>query len=139
MQEYTFSMIKPDITQRNLIGAVNRILEDSDLKIVAQRMVILSRDQAKKFYAEHQERSFFNQLIDMITSGPVVLQVLKGENAILKNREIMGATNPSEAKDSTIRMLFGQNIENNSIHGSDSIESAKREIAFFFAKSEIYG
>ena len=135
--EYTFSIIKPDATERNLTGKINSYLETVGLKIVAQKMVHLSEDQAKKFYAEHSERPFFGSLISYMTSAPVVLQVLKGENAVLKNREIMGATNPEDAKIGTIRKDFAKNIEANSIHGSDSLESAKREIEFFFEKSEI--
>lgn len=135
--EYTFSIIKPDATERNLTGKINSYLEAADLKIVAQKMVHLSEEQAKKFYAEHSERPFFGSLISYMTSAPVVLQVLKGENAVLKNREVMGATNPEEAESGTIRKDFAQNIEANSIHGSDSSESAKREIGFFFDESEI--
>lgn len=135
--EYTFSIIKPDATERNLTGKINSYLEAADLKIVAQKMVHLSEEQAKQFYAEHSERPFFDSLISYMTSAPVVLQVLKGENAVLKNREVMGATNPEEAKAGTIRKDFAKNIESNSIHGSDSLESAKREIEFFFDRSEI--
>lgn len=135
--EYTFSMIKPDATKRNLTGKINSYIEAADLKIVGQKMTKLSEDQAKEFYAEHSERSFFGGLITYITSGAVVLQVLKGENAVVKNRDIMGATNPSDAKPGTIRKDFAENIEANSIHGSDSLESAKREIDFFFSKEEI--
>ncbi len=135
--EYTFSLIKPDATKRNLIGKINSYLENSGLKIVAQRMVRLQELQAKEFYAEHKEKPFFASLIAYITSGPVVLQVLKGESAVVKNREIMGATNPAEAKPGTIRKDFAVDIEANSIHGSDSLESAEREINFFFSKEEI--
>ena len=135
--EYTFSIIKPDATKRNLIGKINSYLENAGLKIVAQKMVRLQESQAKEFYAEHKERTFFASLITYITSGPVVLQVLKGEGAVMKNREIMGATNPSEAKTGTIRKDFAVDIEANSIHGSDSLDSAKKEINFFFSKEEI--
>jgi nucleoside-diphosphate kinase len=135
--EYTFSMIKPDATKRNLIGKINSYLENAGLKIVAQKMVRLKESQAKEFYAEHKERSFFSGLITYMTSAPVVLQVLKGENAVTKNREIMGATNPAEAKPGTVRKDFAVDIEANSIHGSDSAESAEREINFFFSKEEI--
>ncbi len=135
--EYTFSMIKPDATKRNLIGKINSYLENAGLKIVAQKMVRLEESQAREFYAEHKERSFFSGLITYMTSAPVVLQVLKGENAITKSREIMGATNPVEAKPGTVRKDFAVDIEANSIHGSDSIESAEREINFFFSKEEI--
>lgn len=135
--EYTFSIIKPDATKRNITGNINSYLEKGGLKIVAQKMVKLTKEQAEGFYAEHKERPFFNGLVEYMTSAPVVLQVLKGENAILKNREIMGATNPSDAADGTIRKAFGENIEANSVHGSDSADSAKREISFFFSEGEI--
>lgn len=135
--EYTFSMLKPDATSRNLTGLINAELEKAGLKIVAQKMVRLTRQQAEEFYSEHSARSFFKGMIDTITSDIVVLQVLKGENAIALNRKIMGATNPSEAEEGTIRRKFSEDIERNSIHGSDSKESAQREINFFFAKSEI--
>ena len=135
--EYTFSIIKPDATERNLTGKINSYLEAADLKIVAQKMVHLSEDQAKQFYAEHSERPFFGSLVSYMTSAPVVLQVLKGEGAILKNREIMGATNPADADAGTIRKDFAKDIEANSVHGSDSAESAKKEIEFFFDSSEI--
>jgi nucleoside-diphosphate kinase len=137
--EYTFSIIKPDVTERNLIGKVNSYLENAGLQIVAQKMLKLTEAQAKEFYAEHSERPFFNSLINYMMSAPVVLQVLKGENAIIKNRDIMGATNPSEAKSGTIRKDFAKDIEANSIHGSDSAESAQREINYFFVKEEIVG
>ncbi|MDP4709481.1 MAG: nucleoside-diphosphate kinase [Rickettsiaceae bacterium] len=137
--EYTFSIIKPDATERNLTGKVNSYLEGAGLQIVAQKMVKLTDAQAKEFYAEHSKRPFFNSLISYMTSAPVVLQVLKGENAIVKNRDIMGATNPAEANPGTIRKDFAKDIEANSIHGSDSAESAQREINFFFAKEEIVG
>ncbi len=130
-------MIKPDATKRNLIGKINSYLENNSLKIVAQKMLVLSKCQAENFYAEHKERSFFDSLIKNITSGPVILQVLKGDNAVLNNRKIMGATNPNDAELGTIRKDFAENIEANSIHGSDSVESAEREISFFFAKTEI--
>jgi nucleoside-diphosphate kinase len=136
-QEYTFSMIKPDATKRNLIGKINSYLENNGLKIVAQRMTTLSKEQAQDFYAEHSSRVFFNSLIESITSGPVVLQVLKGDDAIIKNRKIMGATNPSDAEIGTIRKDFAKNIESNSIHGSDSLKNAQREINFFFTTEEI--
>jgi nucleoside-diphosphate kinase len=137
--EYTFSIIKPDVTERNLTGKVNSYLENAGLQIVAQKMLKLTEAQAKEFYAEHSERPFFNSLISYMMSAPVVLQVLKGENAIIKNRDIMGATNPSEAKSGTIRKDFAKDIEANSIHGSDSAESAQREINYFFTKEEIVG
>ncbi|MFU7502561.1 MAG: nucleoside-diphosphate kinase [Candidatus Tisiphia sp.] len=136
-QEYTFSMIKPDATKRNLIGKIISYLENNGLKIVAQKMTILTKDQAEHFYAEHKSRTFFSSLIEGIISGPVVLQVLKGENAILQNRKIMGATNPENAELGTIRRDFAENIEANSIHGSDTLESAEREIKIFFTEKEI--
>lgn len=137
--EYTFSIIKPDAIERNLIGKINSYLEEAGLKIAAQKMIKLSKDQAEEFYGEHKERPFFPGLISYMISGPVVLQVLKGENAVAKNREIMGATNPKDAAAGTIRKDFAKDIEANSIHGSDSIESAKREISFFFDEKEIVG
>jgi nucleoside-diphosphate kinase len=136
-QEYTLSIIKPDATKRNIIGQVNSYLEKGSLKIVAQKMTILSKAQAEAFYEEHKSRPFFESLVNFITSGSVVLQVLKGDNAIAKNRQIMGATNPENADVGTIRKDFAESIEANSVHGSDSVESAKREIAFFFAQTEI--
>lgn len=136
-QEYTFSMIKPDATRRNIIGKINSYLENNGLKIVAQKMTILTKYQAEHFYAEHKSRTFFSSLIEGIISGPVVLQVLKGENAILQNRKIMGATNPENAELGTIRRDFAENIEANSIHGSDTLESAEREIKLFFTEKEI--
>ncbi len=137
LQEYTFSMIKPDVTSRSLIGQVNSYLEKGGLKIVAQKMVLLTKAHAESFYMEHKARPFFDSLVTFITSGPVVLQVLKGKNAILKNREIMGATNPIDALPGTIRKDFATSIEENCIHGSDSPSSAEREIKFFFADYEI--
>lgn len=137
LSEYTFSIIKPDATKRNLIGQINSYLERAGLKIVAQKMTILTKTQAEAFYAEHSTRPFFASLIESMTSGLVVLQVLKGENAIAINRRIMGATNPDNAEEGTIRKDFALNIEANSIHGSDSEESAQREISFFFAKCDI--
>ncbi|ABV74423.1 nucleoside diphosphate kinase [Rickettsia akari str. Hartford] len=135
--QYTFSMIKPDAIKRNKIGQVNAYLENGGLKIVAQKMRFLTKYEAECFYDEHRARTFFNSLVEYITSGAVVLQVLKGEDAIILNRTIMGATNPAEAEAGTIRKDLGESIEANSIHGSDSENSAKREIAFFFNKSEI--
>ncbi len=135
--EYTLSIIKPDAVERNIIGNVIACLEQAGLKIVGQKMVSLTAEQAEGFYMEHKERSFFNDLISYMTSGPVVLLVLNGENAVLKNRQIMGATDPSKADEGTIRKKFGLNIEKNTVHGSDSVESALREISYFFLKSEI--
>lgn len=136
--EYTFSIIKPDAVNRNIIGKILDILEGAGLKVVAQKMVKITEEQAKEFYFEHNGKPFFNTLVTNITAGPVVVQVLKGENAILKNREIMGATNPEEALPNTIRKKFALSIDLNSVHGSDSKESAKREIAFFFSSFDIY-
>ncbi|MFP3120759.1 nucleoside-diphosphate kinase [Rickettsia sp. R2] len=135
--QYTFSMIKPDAIKRNKIGQVNTYLENAGLKIVAQKMKFLTKYEAACFYDEHKARPFFNSLVEYITSGAVVLQVLKGEDAITLNRTVMGATNPAEAEAGTIRKDLGESIEANSIHGSDSENSAKREIEFFFNKSEI--
>jgi len=135
--EYTLSIIKPDATERNLIGKIISYLEAGGLEIVAQKMIKLTKEQAEEFYAEHKERPFFSGLVQYMSSGCVVVQVLKGQNAISKNREIMGATNPSNAAPGTIRKDFAVDIEANSIHGSDSLESAKREISFFFKKEEI--
>lgn len=135
--EYTLSIIKPDATERNLIGKINSYLENAGLKIVAQKMMVLSKSQAEEFYAEHKQRPFFDGLVSYMISGPVVVQVLKGENAIAKNRDVMGATNPKDAAAATIRKDFAKDIEANSVHGSDSPDSAKREISFFFNKNEI--
>ena len=137
--EQTFSIIKPDATLRNLTGKINAIFEENGLKIVGQKRIRISTEMAQEFYGEHKERPFFGELVDFITSAPVVVQVLEGENAIAKNREIMGATNPEEAAEGTIRKLFAENIGRNSVHGSDSPESAAREIALFFGKDEIVG
>lgn len=137
MTEHTFSIIKPDATKRNLTGKINSYLESAGLKIVAQKMVVLTQSQAEEFYAEHKARPFFASLVAYMTSGPVVLQVLKGKDAVSINRNVMGATNPADAAPGTVRKDFAENIEANSIHGSDSLESAASEIAFFFDKSEI--
>ena len=133
----TFSIIKPDATARNLTGQINSYFEKAGLRIVAQKRILLTRRQAETFYAVHKERPFFNSLVEFMTSGPVVVQVLKGKNAVLKNREIMGATNPAQAAPGTIRKDFAQGIEANSVHGSDSEENATIEIAYFFAGYEI--
>jgi nucleoside-diphosphate kinase len=135
----TFSIIKPDATKRNLTGAVNAVFEKAGLRIVAQKRVRLTRAQAEGFYGEHKARGFFGELVDFMTSGPVVIQVLEGENAVALHREIMGATDPSKAADGTVRKLFAQSIGENSVHGSDSEASAEREIAFFFRLDEIVG
>lgn len=137
--ERTFSIIKPDATRRNLTGKINARFEDKGLRIVAQKRIWMSRAQAEQFYGVHKARPFFNDLCTFMTSGPVVVQVLEGDNAIAKNREIMGATNPANAAPGTIRKDFAESIEANSVHGSDSAENAAIEIAFFFAGSEIVG
>ena len=135
--ENTLSIIKPDATDRNLTGAINSKLEKAGLKILAQKRLQLSRAMAQKFYEVHKDRPFYNDLVDFMISGPVVVQVLSGENAVMLNREVMGATNPSEAKEGTIRKEFALSIEANSVHGSDSLENAKNEISFFFSGIEI--
>ena len=135
--QYTFSIIKPDATRRNLTGKINSYLEAAGLQIVASKRIKITKQMAETFYAIHKDRPFFNDLVAFMTSGPAVVQVLKGENAVLKNREIMGATNPEDALDGTIRKDFAENIEANSIHGSDSEENARIEIAYFFAGNEI--
>ena len=137
--EKTFSIIKPDATRRNLTGQINARLEAAGLRIVAQKRKQLSKMEAKAFYAVHKERPFYDDLVAFMTSGPVVLQVLEGENAVSVNREVMGATNPADAADGTIRKDFAESIEANSVHGSDSSENAKIEISFFFAGCEIPG
>jgi nucleoside-diphosphate kinase len=137
--ERTLSIIKPDATRRNLTGAIIDRLERAGLCIVAQKRLRLSRAQAETFYAIHRERPFFNDLCAFMTSGPVVVQVLEGENAVTKNREVMGATDPAKAANGTIRKDFAESIEANSVHGSDSVENAAVEIAFFFAMIEIVG
>jgi nucleoside-diphosphate kinase len=137
--ERTFSIIKPDATRRNLTGKINARFEEKGLRIVAQKRIKMSRQQAEGFYAVHKERPFFNDLCTFMTSGPVVVQVLEGDNAVAKNREIMGATNPANAAPGTIRKDFAESIEANSVHGSDSPENAKTEIAFFFQPNEIVG
>jgi nucleoside-diphosphate kinase len=135
----TFSIIKPDATRRNLTGAINERFEKSGLRIVAQKRIWMTEQQAKDFYAVHSERPFYNDLVKFMTSGPVVVQVLEGEDAVAKNRAIMGATNPANADSGTIRKDFAESIEANSVHGSDSLENATNEIAFFFSKTEICG
>lgn len=137
--EHTLSIIKPDATNRNITGKINSKFEEAGLKIVAQKMLHLSEKLAGDFYAVHRERPFFKDLVKFMTSGPVIVQVLKGENAVAKNRQIMGATNPANAEAGTIRKEFALSIEANSVHGSDSLENAKNEIAFFFATNEIVG
>ena len=135
----TFSIIKPDATRRNLTGAVTKKLEDAGLRVVASKRIHMTREQAEGFYGVHRERPFFNDLCDFMTSGPVVVQVLEGENAVLRNREVMGATNPANADEGTIRKDFAESIEANSVHGSDSLENARKEISFFFSETEVVG
>jgi len=137
--ERTLSIIKPDATRRNLTGKINAMFEDAGLRIVAQKRLRLTREQAEGFYAVHRERPFFNDLVEFMISGPVVVQVLEGENAIQRNREVMGATNPADAAEGTIRKLFAESIEANSVHGSDGPDTATTEIAFFFTDDEIVG
>ena len=137
--ERTFSMIKPDATARNLTGAINAKFEEAGLRIVAQKRVLMSRRQAEGFYAVHSERPFFDELVTFMSSGPTVVQVLEGENAIARNREIMGATNPAEAAPGTIRKEFARSIGENSAHGSDAPETAAEEIAYWFSGVELVG
>jgi nucleoside-diphosphate kinase len=137
--ERTFSFIKPDATRRNLTGAITKMLEESGLRVIASRRIRMTRDQAEGFYAVHRERPFFNDLCTFMTSGPVVVQVLEGDNAVARNREVMGATNPADAADGTIRKTYAESIEANSVHGSDSPENAQIEIDFFFTPEEIVG
>lgn len=135
----TFSIIKPDATERNLTGAVNKVIEEGGLRIIAQRRIHMTRGQAERFYSVHAERPFYGELVDFMTSAPVVVQVLEGENAIERYREIMGETNPADAADGTIRKLFAKSIGENSAHGSDSEENAALEIAQFFSGGDIVG
>ena len=137
--ERTFSILKPDATERNLTGAINAIIEKAGLRIVAQKRVRISREQAEKFYAVHRERPFFRELVEFMISGPVVVQVLEGEKAIARYREVMGATDPAKAADGTIRKVHARSIEENSVHGSDAPDTAMREIAQFFSDNEIVG
>lgn len=137
--ERTFSMIKPDATKRNLTGAITKIFEENGLRIVASKRVWMSRRQAEGFYAVHKGRPFFDELCEFMSSAPTVVQVLEGENAIAKNREIMGATNPADAADGTIRKLYANSIGENSVHGSDAPETAAEEIAYWFAETEVVG
>jgi nucleoside-diphosphate kinase len=137
--ERTFSIIKPDATARNLTGAINAIIERAGLRVVAQKRVRITREQAEAFYAVHRERPFFRDLVDFMISGPVVVQVLEGENAIAKYREIMGATDPAKAADGTIRKLHARSIGENSVHGSDASDTAVKEIGQFFSENEIVG
>jgi nucleoside-diphosphate kinase len=137
--ERTFSILKPDATERNITGAINAIIEKAGLRIVAQRRVRITKEQAGQFYSVHKERPFFGELVEFMTSGPVVVQVLEGENAITKYREVMGATDPAKAAEGTIRKVHARSIGENSVHGSDAPETAQREIAQFFAENEIVG
>ncbi|AOL23022.1 nucleoside-diphosphate kinase [Erythrobacter litoralis] len=135
----TFSIIKPDATKRNLTGAVTKMLEDAGLRVVASKRIRMSREQAEGFYAVHKERPFFGELVEFMMSDPVVVQVLEGEDAVKRNRDVMGATNPAEAADGTIRKEYALSIGENTVHGSDSEENAKIEIEFFFSEDEIVG
>ena len=133
----TFSIIKPDAVKRNLIGHINQMIESSDLRILASKKMYLTKYQAEIFYEVHKERPFFNSLVEYMTSGPVQVQVLEGDDSVAKYRKIMGATNPEDAENGTIRKLYAESIEANSVHGSDSVENAKIEISFFFSGSEL--
>ena len=135
----TFSIIKPDATKRNITGSINKIIEENNLRIVAQKRIHLTNEQAENFYDIHKEKSFFRDLIEYMTSGPVIVQVIEGDNAITKYREVMGATNPDNAKEGTIRKIHALNVQENSVHGSDSEENAVKEIDFFFNLKEIVG
>ena len=135
----TFSIIKPDATRRNLTGAVTKMLEDAGLRVVASKRIRMTKDQAEGFYAVHKERTFFGELVEFMMSGPVVVQVLEGVDAVKRNRDVMGATNPADAAEGTIRKTFAESIEANTVHGSDSDENAKIEIDFFFDEDEIVG
>ena len=135
----TFSIIKPDATKRNITGAINKVIEESGLKIIAQKRIKLSKEQAENFYSVHKEKPFFGDLIEYMTSEPVIVQILSGKNCVEKYRSIMGATNPDNAENGTIRKLFALNVQENSVHGSDSVENAQVEIKFFFKPEEIVG
>ena len=137
--ERTFSIIKPDATRRNLTGKINAVIEDAGLRIIGQRRIRMTQAQAQKFYEVHKERPFYGELVEFMTSGPVVVQVLEGEGAVVKYREVMGATNPAQAADGTIRKLFALSVGENSVHGSDSDENAALEIAQFFEEGDIVG
>jgi len=137
--ERTFSMIKPDATKRNLTGAITKMMEEAGLSVIASKRVWMSQREAEGFYAVHKERPFFGELVETMISGPTVVQVLQGENAILKNREIMGATNPANAAEGTIRKEFALSVGENSVHGSDAPETAAQEIAYWFSETEIVG
>lgn len=137
--ERTLSIIKPDATRRNLTGRINAMFEEAGLRIVAQKRIRLTLEQAERFYAVHAKRSFYGELCEFMISGPVVVQVLEGEDAIARNRDVMGATNPANAKEGTVRKAYGESVEANSVHGSDAPETAATEIAFFFSDIEIVG
>jgi nucleoside-diphosphate kinase len=137
--ERTFSILKPDATERNITGAINAMIEQAGLRIVGQKRVRITREQAQRFYGVHKDRPFFGELVDFMTSGPVVVQVLEGENAIAKYRQVMGATDPAKADANTIRKVHARSIGENSVHGSDSVENAAVEIAQFFSENEIVG
>ena len=137
--DQTFSIIKPDATKRNITGSINKVIEENGLRIIAQKRIKLTNEQAENFYSVHKEKPFFKDLIEYMTSEPVIVQILSGENCIEKYRSVMGATNPENADEGTIRKLFALNIQENSVHGSDSAENAKIEISFFFKSEEIVG
>ncbi len=139
MTERTFSILKPDATRRNLTGKVNAVIEDAGLRIVAQKRIRMSREQAESFYDVHRERPFFGELVEFMTSAPVVVQVLEGDDAVARYRTVMGATNPAQADDGTIRKLYAESVGENSVHGSDSQDNARAEIAQFFTDDEIVG
>ena len=139
MTQRTFSIIKPDATKRNLTGKINAVIEDAGLRIIAQRRIHMTEAQAKRFYEVHKARPFYGELVETMTSAPVVVQVLEGDNAVARYREVMGATNPEQAAEGTIRKLFALNVGENSVHGSDSLENAAIEIAYFFSGCEIVG
>ena len=137
--ERTLSIIKPDATERNITGKINAMFEEAGLRIIAQRRIRLSREQAESFYEVHNERSFFSELVDYMISAPIVAQVLEGPDAVAAHRKIMGATNPAQAEEGTVRKEFALNVQENSVHGSDSIENAAKEISFFFSDADIVG
>jgi nucleoside-diphosphate kinase len=139
MTERTFSILKPDATKRNLTGKINAVIEEAGLRIVAQRRIRMTQEEAEDFYDVHRERPFYGELVEFMTSGPVVVQVLEGENAVARYREVMGATNPANAAEGTIRKLFALSVGENSVHGSDSVDNAKIEIAQFFDEADIVG
>jgi len=139
MTERTFSIIKPDATRRNLTGKINAVIEDAGLRVVAQRRIRMTQEQARKFYEVHEARPFYGELVEFMTSGPVVVQVLEGDNAVARYREVMGATNPAQAAPGTIRALYAESVGENSVHGSDSHENAAIEIAQFFDEADIVG